>query len=59
MYIVDFTIARILMEAKLLEAEASRRARQDLPAGSSYRSNPSWPFTTVFRPAPHPPKGGF
>jgi hypothetical protein len=58
MYIVDYTIARVLMEARLLEAEAGRRARRDHPAGRAYRSNPSWALTTVFRSAAHWPRGG-
>lgn len=58
MYIVDYTITRVLMEARLLEAEAGRRARRGHPGDRPFRSNPSWPLTTVFRSAAHPREGG-
>lgn len=58
MYNIDYTTARVLMEAKLLDAESGRRALRGHPIAAGFRRRPIGPFTTVYRPAARRPEGG-
>ncbi len=58
MYIIDYNTARVLMEAKLLDAESGRPALRGHPAAAGFRRRPIGPFATVYNPAARRPKGG-
>lgn len=49
MYNVDYTIVRVLTEAKLIDLKASRRPRRGRKAGTEFRTRSTWPSTTGFR----------